>query len=384
MRTDSDTDSDWELEPCTSDGETSSSDPEDEIEGAQEPPPSVVDTDTADSLRPYALWSSHLARMQWEANYLAQDSAWRISHGCSIADGDALPPENSKVASARLVFFWLVVAFGFGMFVSVPAPLELIVKLSSEFTALSHQSTRSIYPNTGTNRSNPLSGPKAGRRTSVGVESSDDPKEPSAAELWRCCSAFRLMARERIMRQQEAVRDGGADKIQGEASAHSALTACESAARVARQRGPLAAQALARIGDVESLRGRHAAAIASYASAVSTADIVASAHSSASATSLKPAVMFLRRKLRWATWAQCHDFVRQQQWSAVNKSVASLLRMTMESNDGDDIIRKTAQLWHEPGTGSGVAAAPTLWKDAWTTRQRVLFAVLVPKCNAMD
>ena len=56
----------------------------------------------------------------------------------------------------------------------------------------------------------------------------------------------------------------------------------------------------------------------------------------------------------------------------------------MESDDGDDIIRKTAQLWHEPGTSSGAAAAPTLWKDAWTTRQRVLFAVLVPKCNAMD
>ena len=101
------------------------------------------------------------------------------------------------------------------------------------------------------------------------------------------------------MRQRGAVPDGGGDQIQVEASAHSALTACESAARLAHQRGPLAAQALARIGDVESLRGKHAAAIASYASAVSTAEIVGPAHSSASITSLQSAVMLLRRKLRW-------------------------------------------------------------------------------------
>ena len=146
-------------------------------------------------------------------------------------------------------------------------------------------------------------------------------------------------------------------------------------------------QALARIGDVESLRGRHAAAIASYKSAISTAKTVpppAQSSAPAASFSLQPAAKLLHRKLRWATWAQCHDLARQRRWSAVNESVASLLRMSVEAGGVDDIIRETAQLWLEPGAGTGAAAAPTLWKDAWITRQRVLFAVLVPKCNAID
>ena len=183
----------------------------------------------------FKLWESAASREQWEASYLAQDSAWRVTHGYGI-DADCAADRITPVAAgvnrgaARgrdgnccvLTRGWaLVIAFS-----AIAAAFWRIDKVALDLTApdVSGDATRLAH--------------------GTAVEGNDS-ADPS---LLSCCKLFQMTVHNRSM-------------------ANATAAACATAIGRSHMGSAAHVQALVRRADLHSLMQDQGAALKAYAQA---------------------------------------------------------------------------------------------------------------------